>query len=153
MNRTTVINVRGRDRAALLADPDFVYVGRAASRAGWHHSPFGNPFGGAAVRPEDAVKEYASRIEAAISATELGQREEPAFREIARWHRGEHAFWVAIVEALPSLRGKRLGCWCCDWDGTGEPPKPCHAVVLAKLADALGPQSPGPAPRGRGGEQ
>lgn len=32
-----------------------------------------------------------------------------------------------LLEALPDLRGKRLGCWCT--------PKPCHGGVLARLAD------------------
>ncbi|WP_373559368.1 DUF4326 domain-containing protein [Streptomyces sp. Ag82_G6-1] len=29
---------------------------------------------------------------------------------------------------LPALRGRRLGCWC-------GPEQPCHARVLAELAD------------------
>jgi hypothetical protein len=28
---------------------------------------------------------------------------------------------------------KALGCWCVNWQGTGEPPMVCHAVVLAAL--------------------
>lgn len=34
----------------------------------------------------------------------------------------------AMMEQIPTLRGKRLGCWCA--------PKPCHADVLAELANA-----------------
>jgi hypothetical protein len=33
-----------------------------------------------------------------------------------------------LLALLPDLRGRRLGCWCA--------PKPCHAVVIAELADA-----------------
>lgn len=33
-----------------------------------------------------------------------------------------------LLEALPELKGKLLGCWCA--------PKPCHADVLARLANA-----------------
>lgn len=33
---------------------------------------------------------------------------------------------------LPGLRGRRLGCWCV--------PRPCHAQVIAELADS--PPSP-----------
>lgn len=33
-----------------------------------------------------------------------------------------------MVARLPELRGKTLGCWC--------KPKPCHADVLAELADS-----------------
>jgi hypothetical protein len=32
-----------------------------------------------------------------------------------------------LMEALPELQGKRLGCWC--------HPKPCHGDVLAELAN------------------
>ena len=33
-----------------------------------------------------------------------------------------------LLALLPSLRGQRLGCWCF--------PLPCHAEVIAELADA-----------------
>ncbi len=33
-----------------------------------------------------------------------------------------------LLKLLPSLRGKRLGCWCA--------PKPCHGDILAELADS-----------------
>lgn len=33
-----------------------------------------------------------------------------------------------LTRDLPTLKGKRLGCWCT--------PKPCHADVLAELANA-----------------
>jgi len=36
-----------------------------------------------------------------------------------------------LLALLPGLRGKRLGCWCA--------PEPCHAEVIAELADAAGP--------------
>ena len=34
-----------------------------------------------------------------------------------------------LLKLLPDLRGRRLGCWCA--------PEPCHAQVLAELADSL----------------
>lgn len=34
----------------------------------------------------------------------------------------------ALLQALPELKGKRLGCWC--------HPLPCHGDVLAALAEA-----------------
>lgn len=41
--------------------------------------------------------------------------------------------WIAqqpeILDLLPTLRGKRLGCFC--------HPKKCHGDVLAAMADAL----------------
>lgn len=33
-----------------------------------------------------------------------------------------------LLALLPGLRGHRLGCWCV--------PQPCHAQVIAELADA-----------------
>jgi hypothetical protein len=33
-----------------------------------------------------------------------------------------------LIEALPSLRGKALGCWCA--------PRECHGDVLKELADS-----------------
>ncbi|WUD76910.1 DUF4326 domain-containing protein [Streptomyces sp. NBC_00510] len=33
-----------------------------------------------------------------------------------------------LLAMLPALRGRRLGCWCL--------PEPCHAQVIAELADA-----------------
>jgi hypothetical protein len=33
-----------------------------------------------------------------------------------------------LLALVPALRGRRLGCWCL--------PLPCHAEILAELADA-----------------
>jgi hypothetical protein len=33
-----------------------------------------------------------------------------------------------LLALLPELRGRRLACWCA--------PEPCHAAVIAELADA-----------------
>ena len=35
-----------------------------------------------------------------------------------------------LLALLPGLRGRRLGCWCA--------PLPCHAEILAELANADG---------------
>jgi hypothetical protein len=37
-----------------------------------------------------------------------------------------------LLALLPELRGRRLGCWCV--------PLPCHAEVIAELADAGQPR-------------
>jgi hypothetical protein len=42
--------------------------------------------------------------------------------------RSEHADAVWIRAHVHELRGKRLGCWCA--------PLPCHAEVLAELAES-----------------
>jgi hypothetical protein len=34
-----------------------------------------------------------------------------------------------LLKLLPGLRDRRLGCWCA--------PEPCHARVIAELADSL----------------
>ncbi|PBC80440.1 MULTISPECIES: DUF4326 domain-containing protein [unclassified Streptomyces] len=33
-----------------------------------------------------------------------------------------------LLALLPALRGRRLGCWCV--------PEPCHAQVIAEIADS-----------------
>lgn len=112
---TTVTSVRGKNRADLLADPAFVYVGRQC--AGWSRSPFGNPYrvqrqgfrmvdGSCCRTPEEAIAKY-------------------------------RAWLLRNLKHLPpleTLRGKTLGCWCGDWK-PGEPELLCHAVELAHLAD------------------
>ena len=47
-----------------------------------------------------------------------------------------------LLALLPGLRGRRLGCWCA--------PLPCHADVIAELADAGAGQGPD---AGSGGQQ
>lgn len=42
-----------------------------------------------------------------------------------------------LVEGIRRKRGCVLGCWCGEWDGTGEPAFECHAVALARVADGL----------------
>jgi hypothetical protein len=96
---TRVIKVSVRDRTELLADPDFVYVGRRTR--GWPASPWGNPY---IVGRDGTLAEILARY--------------------------EHEYLPSrpdLLARLPELRGKTLGCWCS--------PKPCHADVLARLAD------------------
>jgi hypothetical protein len=49
-------------------------------------------------------------------------------REVIAKHRAMVLSRPDMVARLPELRGKTLGCWC--------KPKPCHADVLAELADS-----------------
>lgn len=113
--RTTVMSVRGLSREELEADPDFVYVGRSMPRQGWKDRGFGNPFN--FKRYPDAADRFARALGAAIR----GELSPPVFCEMAR--------------RLPELRGKVLGCWCGDWK-PGDPEIGCHAVALAKAANA-----------------
>lgn len=82
-----------------------VYIGRG--------SKWGNPFA-----------HVASRYETIQVAT----REE-AVRQHAKWIKTQ----PKLLEALPELRGKVLGCHC------GED-QACHGHTLALLADAITPE-------------
>jgi hypothetical protein len=126
---TTVISVRGLDRDILLADMDFVYVGRAVFRPQhWKASVWGNPFK-VGMKRSVAVVILADDIDNSVRAPHLDAALACLF----------YRAWIlkspAHIERLPELRGKRLGCWCCNWS-PGEPKIACHAVILAKLADA-----------------
>lgn len=112
--RTTVVNVRGNRYLELINDPDFIYVGRTVRRTPWVGSKWGNPF---VARTPEGVPEVLARYERHLRST-------------------------GLIDAIGELRGKRLGCWCCEWGGEGEPEVPCHAVVLARLANAIEEDAP-----------
>lgn len=117
-----------------------VYVGRP--------TVFGNPFqaykcdccGYWDVRDDNAVTylvnhEYVRRPEVrANPATWTTKRE--ASREAVRLYEDELTYWFGgrmkhdqpFREAVESLRGKTLSCWC-------PPDMPCHADVLLHLAN------------------
>jgi hypothetical protein len=86
---------------------DIVYVGRQCFMGGWklRKSPFANPYKigkktyeyPEGMTREDVVKEYRNYI---LSKPEL-------------------------VEQLPSLKGKKLACWCA--------PKECHGDIIKQL--------------------
>lgn len=123
------MNVRGRDPKALKADPNFVYVGRAVGRAGWKESPWANPFRVAQTKGNNDLNPQSDRCRTA---------DEAVSRFADYFERGGLAKSpnnFILRDHVSELRGKTLGCWCCDWNGTGEPEKPCHAVVLARLAE------------------
>jgi hypothetical protein len=102
MQATTVVNLKGhRD------DPEFadvVYVGCTVHRGGWHleGSPLASPY-----RPgPDGTRD-----------------------EVVEKYRAYLLIRPDLLALLPSLRGRRLGCWCV--------PQRCHAEVIAELADSL----------------
>lgn len=78
-------------------------------------SKWGNPYVIAPAYESDGVKFPAVTRELAVQL----------FRE--RWERAI-ATWPSTREALDTLRGKDLACFC-DLD------KPCHADVLLELAN------------------
>jgi hypothetical protein len=77
----------------------YVYVGRP--------SPWGNPF---------------SHLPGTLAQFRVATRA-AAIRSYRRWLRTQ----PQLLAALPTLRGKVLGCWCA--------PQACHAEVLARLAE------------------
>jgi hypothetical protein len=137
---TTVVSVRGRKPAELLADPAFVYVGRAATRAGWKASIWGNPFNRFVLRHFSDTKQQQAVDAAAMFARwldgelrmHLVLRDNPGLSRMTP--AGAVEARLAIIRGLPELRGKTLGCWCGTWK-PGEADIGCHAVVLAKLAN------------------
>jgi hypothetical protein len=131
---TTVINVSRltRDRrAALAADPSFVYCGRAF--AGWPASVYGNPFKGGM----GAAEARALLTRAGIADADRIRLASPL--TVAQAVACYRLCWTATPgrreKIRAELRGKVLGCWCVEWGGVGEPARPCHAVELARIAD------------------
>lgn len=127
---TTVIDLHGRDHAKLRSDPNFVYVGRAQPRVGYKCSIWANPFK-VGMAHQKAIK---------LLKIDLLERS-PTFN--ANQCAAAYFFWVhdqdSLINACHELSGKVLGCWCTNWrPEDGEPSQPCHAVVLAKLANELG---------------
>ena len=80
--------------------PHDVYIGRG--------SKWGNPF--SHLKNSAAIWVVATREEA-ITSYEAWVKTQPN-----------------LMAALPELKGKVLGCWCC--------PQACHGDILAKLANA-----------------
>ncbi|GHD28126.1 hypothetical protein GCM10010313_68500 [Streptomyces violarus] len=110
---TRVINVRGRlhdfGPRLELAPADVVYVGRRWTLGGWDlpRHPLYNPF----AYDTPTRKRDGTRAEVMAKY---------------RAHLLERPDLLALV---PELRGKALACWCA--------PQPCHAEVLADLAERL----------------
>ena len=95
---TTVVRLK-RSGGQMIQDCD-IYIGRQQLRGGWRlsASDWANPF---TVSVCGSNEEACRRYEAYVrKCPELMQR-------------------------LPELQGKRLGCWC--------KPAPCHGDVLVKL--------------------
>jgi hypothetical protein len=126
---TRVISVRGKDRAILAADPDFHYVGRHCGP--WPQSVFGNPFR-VGMDPIEACR-LLERFD--LDREVVVVFDGPLTAEDAvELYRSYFLACPRLRESLPFFRGRTLGCWCGSW-APGEPEIPCHAVVLAKLAE------------------
>lgn len=98
----TVVNIR-RDAAIVkraAAAGTYVYIGRP--------SPWGNPF---------AVK--ASKVPDVVRVATV----EDALQRYEEWIKRQSM----LLDQLPTLVGKVLGCWC--------KPGPCHGDVLVRLLE------------------
>lgn len=94
----TVVTLKRR-KGKVVQDCD-VYIGRRINRGGWDlpQSKWANPFRITRyVSREESLKKYREYV--------LSKKE--------------------LLDALPELSGKRLGCWC---NGM-----PCHGDVLVEL--------------------
>lgn len=88
-----------------LKEPYDVYIGRG------HGSEWGNPF--THIKSEATLAKFVVRT-----------REE-AIEKYKDWVKTQSH----LMEKLPQLKGKRLGCWC--------KPKKCHGDVLVELINEL----------------
>ena len=78
-----------------------VYIGRAVPRAGLKASEWGNPF----VIGKDGTRE-----------------------EVMLKYRTWLLSNTSLLDRIPTLRGKILGCWCS--------PEACHGDILSELANS-----------------
>lgn len=123
---TTVVNIANIDPKVWLADPNHRYVDnrwfiRHGKHTGklWPNSGWQNPV----IKPRsDEIhgdptpsdwENYIYRYELYL----VGQK--------------------LLMQQLPSLIGKTLGCWWYAWDGKSRPRPLSHACVLADWANGL----------------
>jgi hypothetical protein len=126
MNARTPETASGRTEAIALQGwhpSAYIYIGRPNPRyPSMKEGLFGNPFSSKAKSSalvkvesvEAAVECYRRWLEGDVAMFKLLPTTEEARRQ-------------KILAALPSLRGKRLGCWA--------HPGPCHGQILCELAD------------------
>ncbi|MEV3912799.1 DUF4326 domain-containing protein [Streptomyces canus] len=111
--RTRVVNVRGRihEYGPRLehAPADLAYVGRRRTMGGWDlpKHPLHHPF----------AYDTPSR------------RRDGTRAEVMAKYRVYLLRRPDLLALVPGLRGRALACWCA--------PEPCHADVLAELAEDL----------------
>lgn len=105
---TTVVNIKDMPRQG---DYNIVYCGRHYGQP----STFGNPF--------------------KIGAD--GNRSEVVFKHFLYFRKrliSDPAFKAKVL----TLKGKKLGCFCHEWNGTGDNPMFCHCDNIADYLNHLG---------------
>lgn len=119
-NHPLVLNVRRVDPTLTLGN--YVYVGRPV-RGIFKGSPVGNPF--KTGMDPFAAMQILARLPGSFSVEFNGKlTREKAIECFRLWFMAQPEL-VAWVKA--NLRGKPLACWCA--------PKPCHADVVAEVAN------------------
>lgn len=118
LQATRVASIKGRrdelgPELELVAAEGWIYVGRACTQGRWRlkTSPFHNPYSAAEFGAVGCVEQFRVYL-----------RRSPAL----------------VAEIRKQLRGKVLCCWCKPARGT-RPGDPCHAPVLAEVADGADP--------------
>jgi hypothetical protein len=118
---TSVWNVRGM-KPELVAELGIVYCGRkhrsrdalANGKLIYDDHPLNNPY----RLPPRRTPTEAEKI------------------ECMRLYRQHLHGSPELMTIARQLRGSRLGCWCGEWDGLGEPNLLCHCVEIARVAEA-----------------
>lgn len=103
-NKSGTTRVRIRRKGDKIVQDCDIYIGRRWNMGGWNlePSPFANPY---------RVKDYPNQDVVALYREYLLNKPK-------------------LLKLLPSLRGKRLGCFC-------ELTEPCHGNVLIELLEQL----------------
>jgi hypothetical protein len=138
---TRVVDLHGWTAERMAAE-NVQYVGRAmprdnrpAIKAG---SPFGNPFRvGMPAAKAVAILRGVGVVDVETDGGPLDM--EDVLFAYAAWVRAQ----PKLMALLPSLRGRALGCWCCDWSPEQEPHGCCHAEMLAAMVEDLAEASAG----------
>ena len=112
---TTVVHLKIRN--GVVVQGCDTYIGRAIYQGGWNlsGSKWANPF---------RLSEFGNDRRKVLDAYEAYIRSKPE-----------------LMDALPELRGKRLGCWC--------KPFACHGDVLVKLLAEIDGPKPAEVPKAR----
>ncbi|HEX3035823.1 MAG TPA: DUF4326 domain-containing protein [Thermodesulfobacteriota bacterium] len=95
--KPTVFNLK-HEHKHICGDPNVVYIGRESPRLGLKRSKWHNPYHVCAFR----IREEACWL----------------YREYLLYHK-------ELLDRLPELEGKRLGCYC--------KPELCHGDILVEL--------------------
>lgn len=96
--------------------------------------PWGNPFTRAMAEDLGYLTDTTPEEEAARWLTLIFRDWLTRGPASAWWYADGEATWRRMRQDLPTLRGKTLVCWCPTTTRTGAP-WPCHADVLAELAE------------------